>query len=132
MESLVDFEIKTEEILIKNNNLESEQESFDINPEISRDIRFINENQTVGQTRLIFSITNSMEKTFPVDLKIVLVGTFILEKISLDDRENFLKYQAVQILFPYLRTMLSNITSSAFMSPILLPVIDVYKLFGDE
>ncbi len=132
MESLVDFEIKIEEISIKNNNLESEQESFDISPEISRDIRFLNDDQSIGQTRLNFSLINSDENIFPIDLRIILVGTFVLEKISEEDRESFLKYQAVQILFPYLRTMLSNITSSAFMSPILLPVIDVYKLFGDE
>ncbi len=132
MVSLVDFEIKIEEISIKNNNLESEQESFDISPEISRDLRFLNDDQSIGQTRLNFSLINSDENIFPIDLRIILVGTFVLEKISEEDRESFLKYQAVQILFPYLRTMLSNITSSAFMSPILLPVIDVYKLFGDE
>ena len=83
------------------------------------------------QNKTNINLENKEENPFPINLKIVLTGNFSLEKVANEDRDNFLKHQAVQILFPYIRTMVSNITSSSMMMPIVLPVIDVLTLFND-
>lgn len=44
----------------------------------------------------------------------------------------FLKIEAVNIMFPYLRSITTNLTTTAMMPPIVLPIVDVKKLFKDD
>lgn len=129
MESFVNLTIITEEIFVKNNFLADGE--FKIEPFVSREIGCISQENRQYYTRLIFELKNESDKPFPIDLKIALKGEFDLTNVVEEETDEFLKHQAVQILFPYLRTMVSNITSSAMMSPIVLPVIDVFKWFPD-
>lgn len=130
MEPFVNFQIITEEISIINNYLADGE--FSVCPEIKREYGTIDGENNLYFTRLILKLVNKEEAAFPIDLKIVLMGQFSMEKVDTSDINNFLKYQAVQILFPYMRTMVSNITSSAMMTPIVLPIIDVLKLFPED
>ena len=50
-----------------------------------------------------------------------------LDKKDVDD---FLRIQSCQIIFPQIRSIVATLTSSAFIQPILLPVIDARKLFA--
>lgn len=129
MESFVNFQIITEEVSISNNFLPDGE--FMVSPEIKRETGIIDSENNLYFTRLTLRLENKEENPFPINLKIVLTGNFSLEKVANEDRDNFLKHQAVQILFPYIRTMVSNITSSSMMMPIVLPVIDVLTLFND-
>ena len=52
-----------------------------------------------------------------------------LEKEKVDD---FIKIQSCQILFPQIRTIVATLTASAFVQPILLPVVDARKLLSDK
>lgn len=127
MEALAEFQIVTNEISIKNNDMPAGD--YKVNPQISRNTGKLGEERYY--TELMFSLTNTEDNPFPIDLKVRMTGTFNLRNIDKEQIENFLKIQGVQILFPYVRTMVSNITSSAMMPPIILPVVDVLKLFGD-
>jgi preprotein translocase subunit SecB len=46
-----------------------------------------------------------------------------------EDIETFLRIQAVHIMFPYLRSMLTNLTNTVMMPPLILPIIDASQLF---
>ena len=46
--------------------------------------------------------------------------------------DNFLNIQAVQIMFPYIRTMVTSLTSAALMQPLILPFVDVRQLFQEQ
>ena len=128
MNSLADLQLITNEISIKNNNLAAGQ--FSVSPTFTRKMGKTSDNKYF--TELTIEMKDKEEARFPIDLRIRLTGIFDLSQIQEDQIDSFLKIQAVQILFPYLRTMVSNITASSLMSPIVLPVIDVLKMFPED
>lgn len=128
MEPLANVQLITNEISIKNNHLPDGK--FQINHSITRNINTIDDTHVAVE--LVYEIINSEEHPFPIDVRVSLTGIFDLSNIPQNAVEHFLKYQAVQILYPYVRTMVTNITASSFMPPIIPPVIDVMKLFPEE
>ena len=40
------------------------------------------------------------------------------------DIENFLQLPAVQIIYPHLRSLISSVTASAYLQPLLRPLIN--------
>ena len=48
------------------------------------------------------------------------------------ERDAYIKEEALRILFPYLRTMVTNMTAGALMPPLVLPITDLSKTFGDK
>ena len=128
MQPLVNMEMVVNEISIKNNNLPAG--NYNIKPVVKRNIGELDENHMVVE--LIAEIVNTEENPFPVDIRVSIAGKFETEKIPKEEVDHFLKIQAVQILFPYVRSMVTNITTNAMMSPIVLPVVDVRTLFDDE
>lgn len=49
-----------------------------------------------------------------------------------EEIKNFYKVNGTAILFPYLRTLVSDLTSKGDESPIILPTINVNAFFEDE
>ena len=126
--TIANFQIITNEISIKNNKLPDG--NFSIAPRYSRSIGMIDRN--TGFMELGLEIINSEDTPFPLDIKVSLTGIFELTQVPEDQRDYFLKITAVQIMFPYVRNIVSTITSSALMPPIILPIIDVKKLFPEQ
>ncbi len=128
MQPLVNMQIVTNEISIKNNHLPEGQ--FTIQSQINRNIGILDD--THSTVELVLDILNTEEHPFPLDIHISLTGIFDISTLPAEARDSFLKLQAVQILYPYLRTMLTNITSSSLMPPIILPIVDVSTLFPED
>lgn len=127
MEPLVNMQLITNEVSIKNNNLPNGQ--FTINPKFTRNIGAIDESHAF--TELKVEILNSEDAPFPVDVVVSLTGLFDISTLPEKDVDAFLKFQAVHILLPYIRSMVSSITASSLMPPILLPIVDAKALFND-
>lgn len=129
MQPLINFNISTEEVRIKNNHLP--EGSFIVTPKY---IRSINKNETNSQASVTLSVEigGSESAPFPIDVRIAIKGTFDLTNIPSDQVDSFLKTNATQILFPYLRTALSTSLGAAMMPPIILPIIDVRDAFNDN
>lgn len=72
-------------------------------------------------------INENKEPSFPFSLAVSLVGRFRLDTKS-DDTE-FLKTIAtkntVSILFPYLRAIVTQLTSAANVPPLILPIVNL-------
>lgn len=128
MESVVDMMLQTDEVSIKNNNLPDG--NYTVNPQFTRHIGFIDKD--TAYTELVLEITNTEEHPFPVDIKVVVRGLFRNRKIPKEQEEQFLKINAVSILYPYVRTIVSTITTASLFPPIILPVIDVSNLFPED
>ncbi|MDO4852746.1 MAG: protein-export chaperone SecB [Clostridia bacterium] len=126
--TIANFQIITNEISLKNNKLPDG--NFSIAPRYTRSIGMIDDN--TGFMELILEITNTEEHPFPLEIRVSLTGVFELSQFPEDQREYFLKITAVQIIFPYVRNIVSTLTSSALMPPIILPIIDVKRLFSDQ
>ena len=127
MQPLVNMKLLTNEISIKNNHLP--EGKFNLTPMITRNINVIDD--THSAVELILEIINSEDNPFPVNIRVSLTGIFDISGLPTETVDNFLKVQAVQILYPYIRTMVTSITSSSLMPPIILPVIDVKNLFPE-
>ena len=128
MEPLVSFQLITNEMSIKNNHLQ--EGSFSISPRVTRSISEIDAAHFAVQ--LIFELVNTPDVPFPVDIRIDLTGMFDTGNLPKDGIDEFLKYQAVQIMFPYIRSMVSSMTSGAMMVPVVLPIIDVREMFREQ
>jgi preprotein translocase subunit SecB len=61
-----------------------------------------------------------------MDIDLTFIGIFQFD--SIDDSselDKFLNIGAIQILFPYVRSIVSTITGASLMQPLILPIIDV-------
>lgn len=121
--------IITNEISLTSNNLPNG--NFQVKPYITRRFGKIQEkgNEYGVEMQVVFK--DEPENRFPINLTIRITGLFEIEGDDVKEINNFLKIQGVQIIFPYLRSMVSNITSSALLPPIILPIINPYD-FKDE
>ena len=122
--------IITNEISLINNNLS--EGNFQVKPYITRKYGKVTgkENQYGVEMQVI--IKDEPENRFPINLTVRITGLFEIDGDNIDEINNFLKIQGVQMVFPYLRTMVSNITSSAIMPSIMLPIINPYDFKDKE
>ena len=127
MYNIIKSSFSTDKLEITRNNVKLR--NFKLNPTITRKTGKIKEN--IYYTALTLFIKSSEEHPFPVNITVQFKGIF--EFRDIDNEENvstFLKGEAVQIMFPYLRTITTNLSVAAMMPPIILPIIDTTKLFN--
>ena len=123
----INFQIMTNELSLKNNSLADG--NFKFAPVFTRQIQT---DDKYGCTRLIVELKNTPENPFPVDIKVDVMARIELAEIPETARATFLEINAVSVLLPYVRTMITNMTTSALMVPIVLPMLDPQELFKEE
>ncbi len=82
---------------------------------------------------IIFSVSlGNAEKT--ISAKVVANGYFSIESDELTDeeKENIFKLNAVAIMFPFIRSQISLLTTQPGITPVMLQPIDVNKLWDKE
>ncbi len=127
MDALVNYTLVTNEIsLVRHKTTGS---TFTVDPKVHRKIDTIDDTKVA--VTYVLEIKDSEEHPFPLDIVVSLTGVFDISKLEKDKVDDFIKIQTCQILFPQIRTILATVTASAFLQPILLPVIDARKLFDD-
>lgn len=106
--------------------------NFDFSPEIFRRIGKTRNNKYF--TELLFVLKNTKEKPFPIDITLKIKGIFDCESISKDEKEieKFLEIDATNLLYPYLRSTITTITSASLVPPIVLPVIDALTIIPED
>lgn len=65
-------------------------------------------------------------------MSVNLTGIFELDGIDIDKREIYAEVNAVAILFPYIRALVSNFTANANVAPLILPTVNVMKMLTDK
>ena len=110
------------ELSIINHDLK-ELSSFQIKPIFSKKISKISDNEY--EVALRVELKDAPDNHFPFDLiaTIALITKIEgdIDKKVLDD---FLNINCVQIIFPYLRSSVTSLTSASLMTPLVLPIID--------
>lgn len=128
MDSLVNYTLNVNEIRFVNHRMQGD--SFNVDPKIHRKIDSLDENKTA--VTYVFEMINTPEHPFPVDIVVSITGVFDTSKLDPASVDDFVKVQTCQILFPQIRSIISTLTSSALLPPLLLPIIDARKLFSQE
>ena len=98
--------------------------------DFSIDKEFITLDEDAFVLRLIMEVFPPKEgKEYPFNLKVVMAGFFKCKEQI--DIEKYLP-NAAAIMYPYMRSILTSITSNANVAPLILPTINTQKLFIDE
>ena len=117
--------ITTEELSYKLNRVQiAPNQRLDIKPQFARQVRKPNDNHKLIFISLAVKIESSEKEPKPFDLNVNLVGVFELEKEDYNaHEERAFVIEATQLLYPYLRSTVSNLTAQAYISPLNLPII---------
>lgn len=110
---------------------------FKNNPEFEDDKTLVDfsvtPHTTVGEDKksMIIRLTvdifkNAVEKNYPFEMSVTVNGFYSMKEPD----EDILKYEknAIAILYPYVRALVSSFTANANVNPLVLPAINVNKL----
>ncbi|MDE5789289.1 MAG: protein-export chaperone SecB [Clostridia bacterium] len=117
--------ITTEELSYKLNRVQiAPNQRLDIKPQFARQVRKPNDNKKLVFISLAVKIESTEKEPKPFNLDVNIVGVFDLEKedYTAQEERSFV-IEATQLLYPYLRSTVSNLTANAFITPLNLPVI---------
>lgn len=111
----------------KNNpGFEGEETQLDFKPSVEFDID--DNDLLVLLTVDVFK--DAETNNYPFEMNISVVGYF-----KLTNEENVEKYKAnaVAVLFPYVRSIISTYTAAANVNPLILPTVNINKMLkADE
>ena len=91
-------------------------------PTFSRRVRHAAENEKLFFVSLTVKIENSAEAPKPFDLLVTMTGIFETDA-SDDETRREAVIRATSLLYPYLRSAITNLTTTALSAPIVLPVM---------
>lgn len=99
--------------------------NFVLAPELGAAFNKLGDNK--WETLINFRVLDKEEQPFPFDLDIVvaLITEFPKKMPNDFDLKTYLKIDSIKVLFPYVRSIVTNITSSALVTPIFIPLVDV-------
>ena len=80
--------------------------------------------------KLTFKLVSDTEEELPIHLFVSIIGVFTLT--DEENKEQLINYDSVMIMFPYLRAIVSTITSSANIPNILLPTINMAAVMKEQ
>lgn len=109
-------------------NKRREGDNFRINPKFSRQVLRLSENEY--EVGLRVTIQDEQDNPFPfnVFVEISLITQFDdVTKLNEEELKEYLNITCLQILIPYMRSVVTNLTSAALVTPLILPVINVYQ-----
>jgi preprotein translocase subunit SecB len=128
LKSVLSFEHYIVESVDFKVNLKFEKKSkVDVTFDLKRNVEY-DEKSRVG----VVSVTTTLfdefqEKNYPFYMQIKVIGYFKIET-SKHDPVDLLRVNAVAILFPYIRALVSTYTAGANIQPLILPAINVNNL----
>ena len=116
--------INAEELSFKINRVRLEPNSkLDIKPQFSRQVRKVKGNDKLSFVALSVKIESTEEEPKPFDIHVTMVGVFETEDINSDAEERKFVIEATKLLYPYLRSAVTNLTANAYVAPLNLPII---------
>lgn len=102
------------------------EEEVDICLEVSANFN-VSEDKTSLTVEMVFNIfKDAIKMHYPFEMELIIKGYF---SINPEDEGNIDKYQgnAMAILYPYARALVSTYTANANVSPLILPTININK-----
>lgn len=110
----------------KNVNFQLNEEGTPIDLKIKPIIDIKDKNMNITLQIAIFE--NAEQNNKPFEMKVNLTGYFITE----GSKPEVFKANAIAILYPYVRAIVSTYTANANITPLILPTINVNKLVKDQ
>lgn len=124
MESVLTFINYTVQKIEFYNNPECNGDNFKIKFDIDSNVKFVNNNDFL-LTLYTEIFPNAKENNYPFSMTIVVTGMFTIKNEDNKTKQIFAEKNAVAILFPYIRALISTYTSASNIQPVILPPINV-------
>ncbi len=116
--------ITAEELSFKLNRVKlTPDQKLDIKPQFSRQVRKVTGNDALNFIALSVKIESTEAEPKPFDINVTLVGVFEVAEVKNDSEERRFVIEATKLLYPYLRSAVTNLTANAYIAPLNLPVI---------
>ena len=116
--------ITAEELSFKLNHVKLAPDTkLDIKPQFSRQVRKVNNNEKVNFIVLSVKIESTEAEPKPFDIHVSLVGIFEVEAKNETEERSFV-IEGTKLIYPYLRAAVTNLTASAYIAPLNLPIIN--------
>ena len=131
--SVLNFEgYKVEKIRFDiNDNFDADDVTVDIKFDIRNNID--KENRTLKVILEVNIFNDCIENNKPFSLEVSIIGFYRFDdKVDENILQGLVKSNAVAILYPYLRSLVSVITSNSGFPTIILPTINVNKVMNKE
>ena len=109
-----------------NASFQSQGDEIELHPEFKRIIHKIDAD--TAAIDLIFRITEASDAPFMMD--ICIEGVFSLPDWDKEESRDLMISNTTAILFPYLRSLITMITTNANIPPYTLPVMNINELFA--
>ncbi len=113
-----------------NKNFKEEPVQLDI--KIGKEISISEKNDELFVILKCEIFEDAVKKNYPFSLSVKITGIFGISEIPEENINNLVNINAVSILFPYVRALISTLTASFNVQPLILPPINVLKLFEND
>jgi preprotein translocase subunit SecB len=113
----------------KNHSFTHQKVNIDFN--VTSDINTDADKNDATVTLNLEVFKNYLEKDYPFHLEMSVTGFFSVDPMA-DQNLRLIETNAVAILFPYLRALVSTITANANVAPLILPPINVVELIKQK
>lgn len=125
----LDYYVKRAEFIY---NEKFEEKPVDLDFQIDKEIVYLENEQNTILVTLNANIFEDAEANgYPFNMKLSITGIFEVDEVDEDKKNHFAEINATAILFPYLRSMVTTYSANANVYPLILPPINVVKLFKD-
>ena len=115
--------VTAEELSLKLNRVKlNPEDKLDIKPQFSRQVRKVTGNDKLNFIALSVKIESTEAEPKPFDINVTLVGIFEVELSNPNEERSFV-IEGTKQMYPYLRSAVTNLTTSAYIAPLNLPII---------
>jgi len=108
----------------------SQDSEIQMRPQFERKISKIDDDNV--KVSLCVHVDNTDGELVPFFVSIEVEGEFCLRAWEKENNIFIIENNAVAILFPYLRALLTTVTSNANMPPYILPIMNIIELFKQD
>lgn len=115
---------------IKNNDFNNDNVKIDF--KVDKETSF-DKNSNIGKVTLDVNIfKDPIQNNYPFSLRILVTGIFTIDCDDDDLCQKLLNKNAVSILFPYIRALITTYTANSNVPALILPPINVNKLIDNQ
>ena len=101
---------------------------IEINPIFGRSIHKLDEDYALVD--LSFDVDKN--ENIPFSISIVVEGKFKLGNWETPENINLMSVNALAILFPFLRSVVTSVTANANIIPYIIPVMNINAMFRED
>jgi preprotein translocase subunit SecB len=117
---------------VLNDNFKKPEQPIPLLFDMNKKIVFDENNNSATLTLFVTVFENAKENNFPFQFDLTLTGFFQVENLQNQVERNMIETNAIAILFPYIRALISSYTANANIKPLILPPVNIVKYMKDK